>query len=91
MYGPEYSNKWPLIFMMIATVCMSICSVVGQVIASQGKMWLGLVFNIFWAFYVVVFTNLFSQYAATGLALTIACSYFVHFIGQLLYIYIKIK
>ncbi len=90
MYGPEYSNKMPLIFMMIATVCMSICNVVGQVIASQGKMWIGFIFNIVWALFLIFFTSIFAEYGAMGLALAITCSYIIHFIGQGLYLYIKL-
>lgn len=89
MYGPEYSNKMPLIFMMIATVCMSICNVVGQVIASQGKMWIGFVFNVVWALFLIFFTNIFAKYGAVGLSLAITCSYFIHFIGQVLYLIVK--
>lgn len=91
MYGPEYSNKIPLILMMIATVCMSICNVVGQVIASQGKMWIGFVFNIIWALFLIFFTSIFTKYGAIGLALAITCSYIIHFIGQTLYLYIKLR
>ena len=90
MYGPEYSNKMPLIFMMIATVCMSICNVVGQVIASQGKMWIGFIFNIVWALFLIFFTSIFAEYGAMGLALAITCSYVIHFIGQGLYLIIKL-
>ena len=90
MYGPEYSNKMPLIFMMIATVCMSICNVVGQVIASQGKMWIGFIFNTVWALFLIFFTSIFAEYGAMGLALAITCSYVIHFIGQGLYLIIKL-
>ena len=90
MYGPEYSNRMPLIFMMIATVCMSICNVVGQVIASQGKMWIGFGFNLIWGVCLIFFTSIFAKQGAMGLALAITCSYIIHFIGQGLYLIIKL-
>lgn len=91
LYGPEYNDCKPIIFMMIATVCMAICNIAGQIVASQGEMWLGFLFNLIWAIYIILFINLFKQYGALGLSLTLMCSYLLHLIGQIIYIYIKLR
>ena len=90
MYGSEYGDNLPMIVMMVATICMSICNVAGQIIASQNEMWLGFMFNLMWAAYIVLFINIFKEYGALGLTLTIMCSYLLHLIGQLVFIYIKL-
>lgn len=91
MYGAGFVKLPPLMLMMAVSVFMSICNVVGQVIASQDKMWIGFAFNMGWAVWIVVFTQCFKHLGATGLALAIACSYLLHFIGQTVYLRIKLK
>ena len=89
LYGKDFIDIKTLAFMMGTTIASSACNVVGQVIASQDKMWLGFVFNLLWATWVVLFTVLFIGYfnmAAAGLALAIFVSYTIHFICQTIYI-----
>ena len=89
LYGENFINLKALAFMMGTTIASSACNVVGQVIASQDKMWLGFVFNLLWATWVALFTVLFVGYfnmAAAGLALAIFVSYTIHFICQTIYI-----
>ena len=91
LYGKDFMELYPLYLMMIASVFMSVCNVVGQVIASNDKMWFGFIFNLLWALWIVVFTILFKNYGAIGLALSITCSYALHFVGQLIYLIIYLK
>lgn len=92
-YGKGFVEVQPLIYMMIATVIMSACHVVGQVFASQDKMWLGVMFNFIWAVWIVIFTILLvgNGYGAGGLALAIVFSYVLHFIFQGIYIFKFLK
>lgn len=91
LYGKDFVELRPLYLMMIASVFMSVCNVVGQVIASRDKMWIGFAFNLVWVVWIAVFTILFEEYGATGLALSITCSYALHFIGQLVYLIIYLR
>lgn len=88
-YGKGFVQVEPLIYMAIATIFMSACSVVGQVLASQDKMWLGFIFNLLWSIWIVIFTFLFvgNGYGASGLALAIVLSYVLHFIAQSIYVF----
>lgn len=91
MYGDGFIELLPLSLMMIASVFMAVCNVVGQVIASLDRMWIGFAFNLVWAIWIVLFSIWFRQDGATGLASAIACSYFLHFIGQAAYLYVILK
>lgn len=87
LYGKEFNDTMPLIILMFASVFMSACNVVGQVIASKGKMWTGFFFNFLWALAIILFTFLFvgKGYGASGLAAAILCSYLLHFMLQSIY------
>ncbi|TWV61371.1 oligosaccharide flippase family protein [Parabacteroides distasonis] len=86
LYGKDFVQTGPLYLMMIASVLISICNVVGSVIASKDKMWAGLGFNMVWAVWIILFTVMFKDLGAKGLALAIVLSYTLHFIAQFLYI-----
>lgn len=90
-YGNDFNDVKPLYVLMISTIFMSFCNVVGQVIASEDKMWLGVLFNAIWACWVILFSFFFRTYGATGLALTILISYALHFFAQSLYIKFRLK
>lgn len=91
LYGKYFIELYPLYLMMIASVFMSVCNVVGQVIASRDKMWIGFAFNFVWAIWIGIFTLVFEKHGATGLALSITCSYALHFISQSVYLIIYLR
>ncbi|RKU63132.1 MULTISPECIES: oligosaccharide flippase family protein [Parabacteroides] len=88
LYGKEFIDTTPLIFMMISSIMISGCNVVGQVIASRGKMWHAFFFNAIWSIWIILFTLLFvnQNLGASGLAIAITISYFLHFIAQIIYL-----
>jgi O-antigen/teichoic acid export membrane protein len=86
LYGKDFVQPYPLYLMMVSSILMSVCNVVGQVIASRDKMWIGFAFNFAWAIWIVIFTNLFKNLGASGLALAIAISYALHFMAQVVYL-----
>lgn len=90
-YGETFDDSTPLCIMMISSVFVSICNVVGQVIASQGKMWVGFGFNALWCCWMILFTQKFVYLGATGIALATLFSYILHFVGQGLYVKSIIK
>lgn len=88
LYGRDYTNSTPLVLMMLSSIMIAACNVVGQVIASRGNMWYGVVFNFVWGIWIVLFSLLFISkgFGASGLASAIVCAYFLHFIVQGVYL-----
>lgn len=89
MYGADFVDVYPLIFLVLSAVFTSVCGVVGQAIASQNKMWIGFVFNVLWAGYLLFFAMIFLKngMGATGLAAAVLLSYVLHTIGQSIYVF----
>jgi O-antigen/teichoic acid export membrane protein len=79
LYGNEFSAGWSTLVLVLAfTALISLQVPVGQIIASQGRMWLGLVINLGWALlFFTAFIFLKSQ-GAFGLALSILISYVIY-------------
>jgi len=92
LYGSDFNDFSSLIYMLFASVIISACGVVGQVIASLDKMWIGFIFNLIWGVWMILFAYLFvAKGRASGLALAILLAYSLHFISQMVYLYIKVK
>lgn len=93
LYGNTYTNTLPIILLSISTIFTTLTTVVGQAIASKAKMWIGFSFNLLWAMLVVVFTYVFLSkgWGASGLALAILISYFLHAILQMLYLKYELR
>lgn len=89
-YGSKYENAaFPMIIMFITTGFISVNNVVGQAIASQGKMWLGLFVNIAWAIVLLLSAYLLimkCHLGAIGISLAYLISYIFHTIVQFAYI-----
>lgn len=90
LYNNSYEDALgPLIIMFITTGFIAVNNVIGQAIASQGKMWLGLFVNFIWGAVLIAGCFLFVSYlkwGATGLALAYVISYAIHTLIQFLYI-----
>lgn len=93
VYGKEYDNEMPLIYLAISTIFSSISSVIGLSIASKGKMWVGCGFNLLWALLIVIFAKTFIAMGmgANGVALAVLCSYIIHSIYQYTYLIFNFK
>ena len=89
-YGERYHDAlWPIIIMFITTGFITVNNVIGQAIASQGKMWIGFYFNLIWAVVLVFACYFFVEYlqmGAYGISLSYLLSYFVHTIIQFVYL-----
>lgn len=85
-YGNEFSGLWlPLIILSLSTVLVSINNVVGQAIASQGKMWLGFFVNTIWAITLLIFSYWLiktQNLGALGLSIAYLISYLMHSVVQ---------
>jgi O-antigen/teichoic acid export membrane protein len=78
-YGPDFARAKPvLILLVLATALGSTAGVIGQAIASCGRMWWGLVLNCMWALVLLASAVcLVQRYGALGLAGAILLSYLV--------------
>jgi O-antigen/teichoic acid export membrane protein len=84
-YGKGFTNNAPLLILLVTAVICATNNVLGQVIASKGKMWLGLGVNSLWGIWLVLFSLLFiGKYSlgAVGLAYAMLVSYLLHSIAQ---------
>lgn len=87
LYGKEFTNYFPMLIMLATAVICSANNVLGQVIASKGKMWIGFGLNSLWALWLVLFTLHFvgkMHLGALGLAYAMILSYFLHSITQVI-------
>ncbi len=84
-YGKEFTDYQPLIILMITVVICAVNNVLGQVITSKGKMWIGFGVNALWAIWLITFSVIFvGKYnmGALGLAYALLVSYTLHSILQ---------
>jgi len=89
-YGEKYHDAlWPIIIMFITTGFITVNNVIGQAIASQGKMWLGFYVNLLWAIVLLISCYLLVvifPMGAVGISVAYLISYITHTIVQFIYI-----
>lgn len=80
LWGKGFDDTSPMIILAISATVSAFATVVGQALASQGKMWIGFLCNLMWAILVVVLSYIFilNGMGAIGLALAILIAYFFH-------------
>lgn len=90
IYGDKYNDALvPMIVMFLTTALIATNNVIGQGIASQGKMWLGFFVNTVWAIILLSSSILLIKYfqlGAVGLSIAYLISYIFHTIIQYLYL-----
>ncbi len=85
LYGNNFTNYIPLRIMLLTAVLQAINAVLGQVIASKGKMWIGFGVNLLWGMWLIIFSFIFIRQLsmnAIGLSYAILISYILHSIVQ---------
>jgi O-antigen/teichoic acid export membrane protein len=87
-YGRGFVEGSPvLIILSFATVLAAVNSVAGSAIASTGRTWAGLVFNLMWGIALLSGARLLIPgHGAAGLALATLISYILHSLWQVLYL-----
>lgn len=90
-YGDGFDNTYTLILLSASTVFSSFASVVGLSIVSRGKTWIGLAFNVLWAFMFIglSYITLRLGYGASGVAFSLLVAYFFH--GAFQFLYLKLS
>lgn len=93
LFGKEFSRfSSTLIYLSISTVFMAVNNVIGQIIASRDKMWVGFVFNLCWGIVLVFLSYIFIykyNFGPDSLALAYLFAYLLHTIWQ--FIYLKVS
>lgn len=93
-YGKGFEEgKVVLIVLAFSAVLVSINNVIGQAIASKGKMWIGFLFNLVWGIILLICAYIFLNlgYGAKGLAYSFLIAYLVHTLVQMTYAKYLIK
>lgn len=88
VYGNGFENgSFILIILACSAILVSVNNVVGQAIASKGKMWSGMLLNLLWALAMVSSSWILIKagYGAQGLAGAYLISYLLHGCIQLFY------
>jgi O-antigen/teichoic acid export membrane protein len=61
-YGASFSGgQSVLIILALTAILVSYNSVIGQAIASKGKMWIGFILNLMWAIILILITYLYTK------------------------------
>jgi len=92
-YGVGFTDVTTFRILVISTIPNAVAAVLGQVIASKGKMWWGFTLNFVWAIWLLLFTLLFVGYlghGAMGLALAVLCAYILHAVFSYTYVWFKV-
>lgn len=93
-YGTSFSSGRPvLIVLALSAIFNSYNNVIGQAIASKGKMWVGFILNVAWAFVLILFTLYFTQkgQGAIGLSKAYLFAYISHTFISTFVIYFLLK
>lgn len=93
-YGNQYDDAYyPLIIMLITTVLVAVNNIIGQAIASKGKMWIGFSVNAIWGILLILISYILMfqfNYGVVGLCFAYLISYAIHTMIQY-FVYIKIS
>lgn len=86
-YGPDYSRGAPILAVLaLSAVLSASCSVIGQSIASAGRMWHGLLLNCIWAAsFLLAARYTVPRWQGLGLAVALLSSYLVHTMTSAIY------
>lgn len=78
-YGHSFvSGASVLVLLCVVAVIMATLNVIGQTIASRGKMWIGFMLNAIWAVVLITCCFFFRTRGAMGLAWAYLAAYGVH-------------
>jgi O-antigen/teichoic acid export membrane protein len=85
-YGRDFaSGSSILVVLSVVTVITAALNIVGQAIASQGRMWGGLALNMIWGAVMLAACSLWRHMGAMGLAWATFTAYSVHSITSAVY------
>ena len=79
MYGKDFTDKQPLIYLAISTIFSSASNLIEMSIYSKNKMWGNLLLNFVWALSMILMSDILvgRGFGATGLAIAVLISYVI--------------
>ena len=87
-YGKSFASGYPVLIVLCGVaVIMAALDIVGQSIASEGRMWFGFALNAIWAVVLVSSTWALRNSGALGLALANLIAYGVHTLTSCCYVW----
>jgi O-antigen/teichoic acid export membrane protein len=92
-YGEGFNDMRTFMILLLATIPNATAIVLGNIIASKGKMWTGFVLNFFWTSWIMLFFFVFVSkmgYGVFGLSLTMLMAHTLHFIVSYAYVWTKV-
>jgi len=90
-YGNGFrSNYLVLVLLSFSAVLTATIGVIGQAIASEDRMWWGMLLNLLWGCAMICATWLLVAYGAKGLAFAILISYTFHLLTVGAYTYFSL-
>lgn len=93
-YGQGFAEgSEVLIILASSAVLVAINNIIGQAIASRGRMWAGFFLNLIWSIVLITSTGwlLNEGFGAKGVALGLLISYALHTITQSLFVHFTIR
>lgn len=93
-YGASFSGgQSVLIILALTAIFISYNSVIGQAIASKGKMWIGFILNLMWAIVLTLATIYFTQkgQGAIGLSKSFLIAYLSHSVISTIVLFLLLK
>jgi O-antigen/teichoic acid export membrane protein len=89
-YGESFSSGYPVLIILCGVaVLMATLDVVGQSIASEGRMWFGFALNAIWGVVLISSTWALRNSGAVGLALANLIAYSVHALTSCGYVWLR--
>ena len=87
-YGKSFASGYPVLIVLCGVaVIMATLDVVGQSIASDGRMWFGFALNAIWAMVLITCTWTLRNSGALGLAFANLIAYGVHTLTSCCYVW----
>lgn len=90
-YGAAFGKGyWVLVILSFAAVLNATVAVIGQAIASSGRMWWGFGLNLIWAVMLLSVAWQLRSYGAEGIAIATLTAYILHLFNVSTYTYLTI-
>ena len=92
-YGAGFNDTRTFMIVLLATIPNATAIVLGNIIASKGKMWAGFILNILWTLWIMIFFSVFvckMGYGVFGLALTMLAAHTLHFVFSYAYVWVNV-
>lgn len=87
VYGKEFVNAWPLVFLALSTIVNTATLAYNNLFVTSYRMWENFGLNIIWAGVLILASHLFlsAGFGATALGIAVLVSYIILLIASIFY------